>query len=245
QISNRFRYAGEQYDPITGQYYLRARFYNPVVGRFTQEDTYRGDGLNLYSYVQNNPVKYIDPSGYCAEKSNSYAEASKMNRPYYDSVHNVLYEKVTDYLQSKTEIVAGDPLMYSVDNSNGGKVVVSIAEINSLSFINTLNHYNSNGQNITVLTGTHGCPEGGSALGINNPNSGFSKKILGHDRRLYYDRDFYVEDAATANAYNNITVVDVSTITKSEFEQIVNSKDVTICAWCFSERSLDLIDVIK
>ncbi|NLP15192.1 MAG: RHS repeat-associated core domain-containing protein, partial [Clostridium sp.] len=48
QISNRFRYAGEQYDPITGQYYLRARFYNPVVGRFTQEDTYRGDGLNLY-----------------------------------------------------------------------------------------------------------------------------------------------------------------------------------------------------
>jgi hypothetical protein len=34
-VQNRFRYAGEQFDPVTGQYYLWARFYNPVVGRFT------------------------------------------------------------------------------------------------------------------------------------------------------------------------------------------------------------------
>nr|WP_240463849.1 RHS repeat-associated core domain-containing protein [Paenibacillus apiarius] len=44
-IPNRFRYAGEQYDHTTEQYYLRARFYNPVIARFTQEDEYRGDGL--------------------------------------------------------------------------------------------------------------------------------------------------------------------------------------------------------
>jgi len=72
-VKNRFRYAGEQFDQVTGQYYLRARFYNPVVGRFTQEDTYRGDGLNLYAYVSNNPIKYYDPSGYsCETKSNVY-----------------------------------------------------------------------------------------------------------------------------------------------------------------------------
>ena len=52
QVHNRFKYADEQFDQVTGQYYLRARFYNPVIGRFTQEDTYRGDGLNLYSYVK-------------------------------------------------------------------------------------------------------------------------------------------------------------------------------------------------
>jgi RHS repeat-associated protein len=67
KVQNRFRYAGEQFDPVTGQYYLRARFYNPVIGRFTQEDTYRGDGLNLYAYVANNPVNYYDPSGYSCE----------------------------------------------------------------------------------------------------------------------------------------------------------------------------------
>ena len=65
-IHNRFRFNGEQYDPVTSQYYLRARFYNPVIGRFTQEDTYYGDGLNLYEYCRNNPVLYRDPSGHDA-----------------------------------------------------------------------------------------------------------------------------------------------------------------------------------
>lgn len=36
----------------------------PVVGRFLQEDTYRGDGLNLYAYCANNPVSFFDPSGH-------------------------------------------------------------------------------------------------------------------------------------------------------------------------------------
>ena len=63
-VLNRFTYYGQQIDPITQQYYLRARFYNPVIGRFTQEDTYRGDGLNLYAYCANNPVYYVDPSGF-------------------------------------------------------------------------------------------------------------------------------------------------------------------------------------
>ena len=60
-IANRFRYAGEQFDKVTGQYYLRARHYQPSIGRFVQEDTYRGEignpqSLNLYAYVTNNPV---------------------------------------------------------------------------------------------------------------------------------------------------------------------------------------------
>ncbi len=63
-IQNRFCYTGEQYDPITSQYYLRARFYNPVIGRFLNEDTYYGDGLNLYAYCHNNPVNFVDPSGH-------------------------------------------------------------------------------------------------------------------------------------------------------------------------------------
>ena len=48
---------------MTQQYYLRVRFHNPVIGRFTKEDTYRGDGLNIYAYCANNPIYYVDPSG--------------------------------------------------------------------------------------------------------------------------------------------------------------------------------------
>ena len=70
-VPNRLTYTGQIYDGVAGQYYLRARFYNPVVGRFLQEDTYRGDGLNLYAYCANKLVMYYDPSGYigiCPQK---------------------------------------------------------------------------------------------------------------------------------------------------------------------------------
>ena len=59
QEKNRYGYTGEAYDNLTEQYYLRARYYNPTIARFTQEDEYRGDGLNLYAYCGNNPVNLI------------------------------------------------------------------------------------------------------------------------------------------------------------------------------------------
>ncbi len=69
KVHNRFKFNGQQYDPISQQYYLRARYYNPVIGRFTQEDSYNVDGLNLYVYCRNNPVSYVDPSGNICEKA--------------------------------------------------------------------------------------------------------------------------------------------------------------------------------
>lgn len=74
QVHKRFRYTGEQYDILTGQYYLRARYYNPVIARFTQEDTYYGDGLNLYEYCRNNTITYKDPTGHniCATQRDLY-----------------------------------------------------------------------------------------------------------------------------------------------------------------------------
>ncbi|RRD29385.1 RHS repeat-associated core domain-containing protein, partial [Streptococcus minor] len=61
---------GEARD-ITGLDYLRARYYDHQVGTFLTEDSYQGDdrdplSQNLYSYVQNNPVNYTDPSGHRA-----------------------------------------------------------------------------------------------------------------------------------------------------------------------------------
>ena len=77
KIRNIFKYAGEQHDPLTDQYYLRARYYNPVIGRFTQEDRYRGDGLNLYAYCDNNPINYIDSTGYSCNKTTQHGTGDK------------------------------------------------------------------------------------------------------------------------------------------------------------------------
>ena len=54
---------------MTGLDYLRARYYDSQVGTFLTEDSYSGEltdplSQNLYTYVQNNPVNYTDPSGH-------------------------------------------------------------------------------------------------------------------------------------------------------------------------------------
>lgn len=82
QVHNRFHYTGEQYDPLTGQYSLRARYYNPVIAGFTQEDTYYGDGLNLYTYCQNNPILYHDPTGHGTKENSPY---SREEQQYIDA----------------------------------------------------------------------------------------------------------------------------------------------------------------
>jgi len=67
--TNAFRYCGEYYDTETGTIYLRARYYDPRIGRFTQQDGWEymdpNDplSLNLYTYCHNNPILYVDVSG--------------------------------------------------------------------------------------------------------------------------------------------------------------------------------------
>lgn len=67
-ISNRLRYNAQIMDELTGDYYLRARYYRPSVGRFLQEDVIYDDGLNLYAYCGSNPIMYCDPSGFKSKR---------------------------------------------------------------------------------------------------------------------------------------------------------------------------------
>jgi len=59
---NHFTYFGQTYDETTGLYYLRARYYDPTIGRFTQQDPAE-DGYNWYIYGNQNPTVYADETG--------------------------------------------------------------------------------------------------------------------------------------------------------------------------------------
>jgi RHS repeat-associated protein len=61
------KYTGREADVESGFYYYRARYYDPVIGRFVSEDPlgFNAGDVNFYAYVGNNPVNANDPSGHC------------------------------------------------------------------------------------------------------------------------------------------------------------------------------------
>jgi RHS repeat-associated protein len=63
-LANNFRFLGQYYDEETGLYYNYHRYYDPRTGRYLTPDPIGlAGGINLYSYVHNNPINWADPQG--------------------------------------------------------------------------------------------------------------------------------------------------------------------------------------
>jgi RHS repeat-associated protein len=63
-VRTRYGYTGRERDELTGLMYYRARWFDPSQGRFLSEDpiSHQG-GANFYAYVDNDPIRFIDPLG--------------------------------------------------------------------------------------------------------------------------------------------------------------------------------------
>lgn len=86
-VDNPIKYAGEYYDDELDMIYLRARYYDPSIGRFTSYDIEEGEisnplDMNRYVYCRNNPVKYVDPSGKFAMAASAGAAIASELAPY-------------------------------------------------------------------------------------------------------------------------------------------------------------------
>ncbi len=114
-------YAGYQNDAETGIYYLNARMYDPVIARFLQEDTYRGDtkdplSLNLYAYCKSNPMIYYDPSGHKSMFLTGLADAYIT----YDAAKSLLYAAVAvrfEIPMSYIQRLAASSISYLIMNT--------------------------------------------------------------------------------------------------------------------------------
>ncbi len=64
-LNEQLRFAARPFISELGLYDNRRRFYDPMLGRFTQEDPIKHDGkdFNFYRYVENNPTGLVDPNG--------------------------------------------------------------------------------------------------------------------------------------------------------------------------------------
>jgi RHS repeat-associated protein len=72
---NGYQYAGYIWDWETGTYHVRNRGYDPMGGVFTSKDPIGNKGgINLYSYVQNNPLNLTDAYGLEPDKRNTFSE---------------------------------------------------------------------------------------------------------------------------------------------------------------------------
>lgn len=80
-VVNPIRFVAREYDSETGLYFMRARYYDPVAGRFISEDPLGAmAGANQYLYANADPVDFRDPGGLEAQQGEPCPEGWELKR---------------------------------------------------------------------------------------------------------------------------------------------------------------------
>jgi RHS repeat-associated protein len=112
--AKRYRYTGKEKDDETGLYYHGARYYAPWLGRWTAADPAGMiDGLNLYRYARNNPMKLLDPNGMESQPQTFEDRSIRLEVKHAGSADSLQYSLSVDLQKRGT----GDRFEYT---SSGG-----------------------------------------------------------------------------------------------------------------------------
>ena len=94
-----YKYTGKERDGSTGLYFYEARYYDAALGRFISADTIVPSAtapqtLNRYTYANNNPILYTDPSGHFGIKSikKGAKKFFRANKRFTKSVESFAFE---------------------------------------------------------------------------------------------------------------------------------------------------------
>lgn len=125
---NEFMYRGEQFDSDLGLYYLRARYYNPLTGRFMSRDAnepglFDSDGvptdpksLHKYLYAQGDPINGGDPTGHDDEEDYGllvWNRAKAFASEFGPFAKNCIQGIVNALAQDLFALAARDPLYHA------------------------------------------------------------------------------------------------------------------------------------
>ncbi|HYE68780.1 MAG TPA: RHS repeat-associated core domain-containing protein [Anaerovoracaceae bacterium] len=199
---NPFRYAGYQYDE-SGLYYLQSRMYNPVIARFMQEDTYRGElndplSLNLYAYCNNNPLIYDDPDGHSIwskikKAASKVSSAVKSTAKKATTVVKVTTAKVTTTVKAAATVV-------KTNTVKAATAVVSKATnaVNKVSNTVTVAVKKVASNGISNTTARGGTTVGSNSSSGNNSSSSSPKGLLAGSSAVTQ----LVEDSSKLNLVN-------------------------------------------
>ena len=140
---NPFRYCGEYFDRETETYYLRARYYDPTIGRFTQQDTHWTTANSIYG---DNPQKINEREDKLGLKSYSYAP------------------QITAVMQSGNLYVYGvsNPIYYA-DKDGNISILAKVAIGAGINLVTTLVAAGVTGQKLSLLDVTAAILTGGLA----------------------------------------------------------------------------------
>ncbi len=121
---DRFKFAGMEYDAVTGQYYDRARGFDPASGRFIVQDPmgFSAGSANLYDYVGNSSTNRIDPSGLQESGGGNNDQQSETLRAYYKYKNSAIlqyFARQTAVAQMRQEVVCAAIRLYqAAQNAN-------------------------------------------------------------------------------------------------------------------------------
>jgi RHS repeat-associated protein len=135
---NNYMYRGEQYDSDLGLYYLRARYYNPLTGRFMTRDPEDGKvkvpaTLHKYLYASGDPVNRIDPSG----RDDAAEEAGLSNVSITFTQHVAEHLVGTGISQAELEaiVTADAQQIIAAGGLNVGSEFWAVVNVNGLPWV--------------------------------------------------------------------------------------------------------------